>query len=69
MILLAPNLATNARVVSKLCPMLITTLKLVFTIVFQIFIFSPNDNPSKIIKNDFYFIEKALFVFEIFKVL
>ena len=33
---------------------------------YQIFIFSPNDSPSKTIKNVFYFIEKALFIFEIF---
>ena len=31
--------------------------------------FSPNDNPSKTMKNDFYFIEKALFLFEILKYL
>ena len=29
---------------------------------FQIFIFSPNDSPSKIMKSVFYFIEKDLFV-------
>ena len=31
-----------------------------------IFIFSPNDSPSKTIKNAFYFIEKPLSVLEIF---
>ena len=31
-------------------------LKLVSTIFYQIFIFSPNDRPSKTMKNDFYFI-------------
>ena len=31
------------------------------------FYFQPNDNPSKTMKNVFYFIEKALFVLEIFK--
>ena len=31
----------------------------------QIFIFSPNDSPSKTMKNAFYFIKKALFVLEI----
>ena len=31
----------------------------------QIFIFSPNDSPSKTRKNAFYFIKKALFVLEI----
>ena len=29
------------------------------------FYFSPNDSPSKTIKNAFYFIEKALFILEI----
>ena len=33
------------------------------------FIFSPNDSPSKTMKNVFYFIQKALFVLEIFKCL
>ena len=31
------------------------------------FCFSPNDSPSKTMKNVFYFIQKALFVLEIFK--
>ena len=31
------------------------------------FYFSPNDSPSKTMKNVFYFIQKALFVLEIFK--
>ena len=31
-------------------------LKLVSTIFYQVFIFSPNDSPSKIMKNIFYFI-------------
>ena len=31
-------------------------LKLVSTIFYQIFIFSPNDSPSKTMKNVFYFI-------------
>ena len=34
---------------------------------YQIFIFSPNDNPSKTMKNAFYFMKKALFVLEIIK--
>ena len=33
----------------------------------QFFIFSPNDSPSKTLKNAFYFFKKALFVYEIFK--
>ena len=33
----------------------------------SIFIFSPNDSPSKTMKNNFYFIWKSLFVFEIFR--
>ena len=36
---------------------------------YQFFIFSPNDSPSKTMKSIFYFIEKALFVFKIFKFL
>ena len=44
-------------------------LKLVSAIFYEIFIFSPNDSPSKTIKNVFYFIEKALFVLEILKFL
>ena len=35
----------------------------------QFFIFSTNDSPSKTMKNAFYFIQKALFVLEIFKFL
>ena len=35
----------------------------------SIFIFTPNDRPLKTMKNVFYFIEKALFVLEIFKFL
>ena len=41
-------------------------LKLVSAIFYQMFIFSPNDRPSKTKKNVFYFIEKALFILEIF---
>ena len=36
---------------------------------YQIFIYSPNDSPSKTMKNAFYFIVKALFILEIFKFL
>ena len=42
-------------------------LKLVSAIFYKIFISSSNDRPSKTMKNVFYFIEKALFVLEIFK--
>ena len=38
-------------------------LSAIFT---QIFIFLPNDSPSKTIKNNLYFIEKALFILKIF---
>ena len=38
-------------------------------ISYQIFIFPPNDSPSKTIKIVFYFIKKALFILEIFKFL
>ena len=44
-------------------------VKLVSAIFYQILIFSPNDSPSKTVKNIFYFIEKALFVLEKSKVL
>ena len=47
----------------------IINLKLVSAISYEIFIFSPNDSPSKTIKNVFHFIEKALFILEIFKFL
>ena len=46
-----------------------TILKLVSAIFYQIFIFSPNCSPLKTMNNIFYFIEKALFVLEIFKFL
>ena len=49
--------------------MLLQKLKLVSAIFYQIFIFSPNDSPLKIMKNAFYFIKKALFVLEIFEFL
>ena len=44
-------------------------LKLVSAIFYQFFIFSPNDSPSKTMKNVLYFILKALFILEIFKFL
>ena len=47
----------------------VPTLKLVSAIFHQIFIFSSNDRSSKTMKMVFYFIEKALFVLEIFKFL
>ena len=50
-----------------------TLLKLVSAIICFIIcfilIFSPNDSPSKIMKNVFYFIQKALFVLKIFSLL
>ena len=49
--------------------MIVQLLKLVSAIFYQIFIFSPNDSPSKTMKSVFYFILKALFVLEIFKFL
>ena len=45
------------------------TLNLVSAIFYQIFVFPPNDSPSKTMKYVFYFIKKALFVLEIFKLL
>ena len=46
------------------CPRL--PLKACVRYFYQIFIFSPNDSPSKTMKNAFYFIEKALFILKIF---
>ena len=43
--------------------------KLVSTLFYQIFIFSPNDSPLKTIQNVFYSVEKACFVLEIFNFL
>ena len=40
-------------------------LKLASTIFYQIFIFLPNDSPSKAMKCVFYFIQKAFFVLEL----
>ena len=37
--------------------------------IYEIFNFSANDSPSKIMKSAFYFIEKALFILEIFEFL
>ena len=44
-------------------------LKLGSAIFYEIFIFLPNDSPSKTMKYVFYFILKALFVLKIFKFL
>ena len=44
-------------------------LKLVSTAICQICIFLPNTSPLKTVKNVFYFIQKALFILEIFKFL
>ena len=45
----------------------LSLLKACVCYFYQIFIFSPNDSPSKTMKNAFYFIKKALFVLEIIK--
>ena len=42
-------------------------LKLMSPTFSQFFLFSPNDNPPKTMKDVFYFIEIALFILEIFK--
>ena len=44
-------------------------VKLVSAIFYQILVFPPNGSPSQTMKSVFYFIEKALFVLEIFKLL
>ena len=45
---------------------LVKTLKLVSAIFIKFLFFSPNDSPSKTMKNAFYSIEKALFILRIF---
>ena len=45
------------------------SLKLVSAIFYEIFVFSPNNSPSKTMKSVSYFIKKAFFVLEIFKML
>ena len=45
------------------------TVKACVRCFYQIFIFWPKDSPSKTMKNTFYFIEKTLFVLEIFNFL
>ena len=40
---------------------MLNTLKACVRYFYQIFIFSPNDNPSKTMKNAFYFIKKSSF--------
>ena len=44
-------------------------VKLVSAIFYQIFVFAPNDSPSKTMKSVFRFVKKALFVLEMFKIL
>ena len=44
-------------------------LKLVSAIFYQVFVFPPNNSPSKSMKSVFYFIKRAVFVLEIFKLL
>ena len=46
---------------------IVSILKSCVRYFYQIFIFSPTDRPLKTMKNVFYFIEKALFVLEIFR--
>ena len=50
-------------------PFYFKLLKLVYAIFYQIFIFSPNESPLKAMKNVLYFIQKALFILQIFKFL
>ena len=44
------------RKLAKLLKPHLSLLKLVSAIFYQIFIFTPNDSPSKTMKNAFYFI-------------
>ena len=48
---------------------IIEFIKLVSAIFYQFFIFSPNHSSSKTIKNVVFFIEKSLFVLDIFRFL
>ena len=50
-------------IVFKLYILFEKSLKLLFTIFYQIFIFSPNDSPSKTMKNVFFISSKKLFSF------
>ena len=47
----------------------LVVLQLVSAIFIKVLFFSPNDSPSKTMKNAFYFIYEALFVLKIFKFL
>ena len=48
----------------KLVYLLSHNLKLLSAIFYRIFVFPPNDSPSKNMKSVFYFIKKAFFVLE-----
>ena len=64
------NMTIEYKLVNQLCvDIFLLYLKLVSAIFYQIFISSPNDSPSKTIKNVFNFIKKALFVLKMFKCL
>ena len=58
-------LSINFKRIRKQNLLAATAIKLVSAI----FTFPPNDSRSKTMKNAFYFIQKTLFVFEIFKCL
>ena len=51
------TLHDHSEILLKSCRIFdVAYLKLVSAIFYQIFIFSPNDSPSKTVKNVFYFI-------------
>ena len=68
--ILLKNLSDNDFNACVLCFFLFFVFFFQFFIFFYFFIFFlPNDSPSKIIKNGFYYIEKDLLVLKIFKFL
>ena len=61
------RLAPKAEMITmKITAIFMLQLKAWVGYNFSSFMFSSNDEPSKAMKNDFYFIEKALSVLEIF---
>ena len=64
------SLVVDSRI-SKMtaCGVKVGNIKACTHYFYQIFIFSTNDRPLKTMENVFYFVQKALFILEIFKFL
>ena len=58
---------SNAKIFNRICGIDSFSIKVCICYFYQISIFSPNDSPSKTMKNAFYLIKKALFVLVIIK--